>query len=226
MKTIMCLCLGLFFLSSMPAAEINDHTYLKIELGENNEISYPPGTGFVAQDSEGNTVLSPADLEALGSYEVTEPITLFVFTIWNEEPDVYELTSGKLLLGKTDRSYTNDSYQYKKRRTEVGKKVNSTDHFSRPTDSNEYNGHRGVSNGVRITATRFFDFDEKTGYDTSIEFSNDVTFYYRDGKASAWQNGNDLKIDGKYLIETKNGIIKLSYNPSNKKIWWVFDKKK
>ena len=195
--------LGIFFTAT--AAETS---YLKIKLDDQKEISYPPGIGFVAQDADGNTVLSPEELETIKVYEVQMPITLFVFTTWNDEPDVYEISSGTLSLGVTDRDYNPDT-KYTYRRTKKGE---------------TYGKSTMTSNGVSMTRARYFANDAKTGYNTSIEFSNDVVFYYRDGAVSAWQNGKDLEITGNYLIKTNEGIIKLSYNPSNKDVWWVFDK--
>ena len=206
MKRNISLLIGLLFIFFTATA--TETSYLKIKLDDQKEISYPPGIGFIAQDADGNTVLSPEELETIKVYEVQMSITLFVFTTWNDQPDVYEISSGTLSLGETDEEYSPDT-KYTYGRTKKGE---------------TYGASSITSNGLSMTRSRYFANDEKTGYNASIEFSNDVIFYYRDGAVSAWQNGKDLEITGNYLIKTTEGIIKLSYNPSNKHVWWVFDK--
>lgn len=219
MKTILFTITSVFFIVTSLFANTIDYTYLKIQFENGSEINYPPKTRFVAEDENGNAVLSPKGLEEQEIYKVEKPITLYVFTSWNDEPDVYKMKTGQLVLGKSEKTFTNIPH------TKKGKKAN--DHYGRPTDRgtvNEYGGWTGNSNGMTITSSRFFDYDEETGYDASIEFSDGTIFYYRKGKAKAWKDGNKLTIKGKYLIETTRGIIKLSYKPETKKIYWVFDK--
>ncbi|WP_299213326.1 hypothetical protein [uncultured Dokdonia sp.] len=198
-------------------ANATETSYLKIKLDNQKEISYPPGVGFIAQDADGNTVLSPSELETIKVYEVQMPITLFVFTTWNDEPDVYEISSGTLSLGETDIDYNPDT-TYTYGRAKKGET------YGRTKKGETYGRSTMMSNGLSMTRARYFANDAKTGYNASIEFSNDVIFYYRDGAVSAWQNGKDLEITGNYLIKTNKGIIKLSYDPSDKELWWVFDK--
>lgn len=217
MKTLTVIIIGFLFSVSTALANEDDYTYLKIYLADNSEINYPPGTGFIAEDSEGNTVLSPKELEEKEIYEVKESITLFVFVYWKDEPDVFELNGGKLVLGRTERTFLNKKEAKK-----------AKDHYQRPRDRRNLNGYGGVkmnSNGMTLDVSRFFDYNERTGFDASLEFSDGTIFYYRDGKANAWNNGKDLTVEGKYKIKTAQGTIKLSYNPETKKIWWVFEKK-
>ena len=218
MKTLIGLILSLvLFVTHATAETINEHYYLKIIIDNQHEISYPPGTAFVAENKSGDTVLNLQLLQEQKAYNVTEPITLYVFTSWNEEPDTFELTHGKLVLAISKYKYDHTtSYDFARtRRSSSNKQEKLVD----------YNGAwNGTSNGVKIINSRFFSYEEKYGYDASLEFSNGVVFYYRDGKAEAWQNGKELNISGKYLIETSAGIIKLSYVPTNKEIWYVFDK--
>jgi hypothetical protein len=218
MKTLVIMLSNLVcFVTLATTNTTEEHFYLKIIIENKHEISYPPGTDFVAENMGGNVVLNPELLEGLKIYSVTEPITLYVFTSWNDEPDTFELTNGKLVLAISEYSYNHTTtYDYK------GSQYGRTKNKEKTTAP--YGKWNGSSNGVKITNARFFSYDSLTGYDTSIEFSNGVIFYYRDGKAEAWQNGKELSVTGKYLIETSAGIIKLSYDPTNKEIWYVFDK--
>ncbi|AXG71694.1 hypothetical protein KORDIASMS9_03951 [Kordia sp. SMS9] len=204
----------------MQASELDNRSYLKIELNEQEYISYPPKTDFLAKDVDGKVILNPSTLEKLKVYAIEKPITLYVFPSWRDEPDVYTLKSGTLYMKKTDRDYT-----------KVAKKQKhspSNDHFSRPTDGSEQQkaSKRMTSNGVYLVGKRFYDYDAKNGYDVSLEFSNDVVFTYKNGFVNAWQYGEELVIENKYLVKTEQGTLKISYNPKTKKVWWVFDKDK
>ncbi|MEQ3656309.1 MAG: hypothetical protein ABNH00_10635 [Dokdonia sp.] len=200
MKTIItAFILICTFVTTIYANDNNQH-YLQIVLNDGVDISYPPNTGFVLQDESGSAILNPNRLKELKSYTVSKAVTLFVFPTYKSEPDVYEITSGVL--------YMKPAQYYKKNQ--------------QPARLDTYKNMS--SNGISLLRKRFFDYDTKTGYDTSLEFSNDVVFYYRDGKAEAWQNGKTLEIEGKYLIKTTAGTLKISYNPTNKEFWYVFEK--
>lgn len=187
-------------------SQANDHTYLRIVVDTETDISYPPGSGFILQDTAENNILTYAELEKQGEYEITKPMTLFVFVSWKDEPDTYELSSGILYAMKqSNTTYWQTNYEDGEQRKYL---------YDR----------KAFTKGLEITRSRFFDYDGDE-YDASIEFNNDVIFYYKDGKAEAWQHGKTLKIEGKYLISTQEGLIKLSYNPRNKEIWYVFEPK-
>ncbi|WP_378172732.1 hypothetical protein [Aquimarina sp. SS2-1] len=187
---------------SKAALTLNDHYYLQIVLNDGTNVSYPPGTGFLLENKNGNNILNPSKLIELRSYKINNENTLYVFPTYKTTPDVYDITEGTLymkLAEYIDKKTTNQN--------RVKDKVKNIS-----------------SNNVSLLKKRFFDYSDENGYDTSIEFSNDVIFYFRDGKAEAWQQGETLKIEGKYIIYSKLGIIKLSYNPFNKEIWYVFEK--
>ncbi len=59
---------------------------------------------------------------------------------------------------------------------------------------------------------------------TKVIFTNGVQFEYTDGITLATLHGEELKIEGKYIISLPNGFLKMSYNPKNAKIWYVFTK--
>tara|TARA_R110000737_G_scaffold352368_1_gene398131 strand:+ start:185 stop:406 length:222 start_codon:yes stop_codon:yes gene_type:complete len=72
-------------------------------------------------------------------------------------------------------------------------------------------------------------FDSKTRKgekNARLEFSNGIIFNYDDGKFNATLDGDYLDINGKYLIQSYLGVIKLSYSPKSGEIWWVFEPKK
>ncbi|MBC8753501.1 hypothetical protein H2O64_02385 [Kordia sp. YSTF-M3] len=219
MNTIWISIISLFFILDTCNAETNEYSYLKVVLSDQETISYPPETGFLVQDSEGKTILNPTDLERLKVYKIETPITLFVFVSWNKKPDVYELNSGKLVLGKTNRTYK-----------KVAKNNGETppkDHFSRPTDRDyvvDTKLDKKKNHTVYLLKVKYFSYDEETGHDMRLEFSNGIIFYFKDGKAEAWQDGHSLNIKGAYAIKIPYGFLKISYNPFTKKMWWATSK--
>ena len=56
-----------------------------------------------------------------------------------------------------------------------------------------------------------------------FEISNGITFTYKDGEYTSTLNDKKLEIDGKYVIESKLGTLKISFNPRNGETWWVFE---
>ncbi|MEM6722106.1 MAG: hypothetical protein AAF611_22450 [Bacteroidota bacterium] len=199
MRTFLLSIIISFSMCAVSVANTNDHSYLRIEIPQKT-ISYPPGTPFLAKDTQGNTVLSLYDLKQVGTFEITIPITLFVYVSWSDSPDVYQLKSGTLSLQKAKT--------YKKQLDQTQKTTSKKSHEN-----------------VYLIKKQYFSYDEATGYDVNLEFSNGISFLYRDGKAKAWKNGEALTIKKKYIIETDEGDLKLSYNPKTQKIWWIFDKK-
>ena len=224
MKTILFTLIGILCALTTVIANDNEHKYLKIKLADKTEISYPPGISFIVENDDGETILNAELLEEMNEYIVETPITLWVFTTWNEEPDTYELSGGKLMMVTSDYKY-NGEYDFgvikKRKKTNNNLKEKSLDE-ERPDES--YGARRGASMGVYTTKERFFNYKKDKGYDVSLEFNNGVIFYYRDGKVEAWQNGKTLQIDNNFFIYAKEGILKLSYNPKNKEIWYFFEK--
>jgi hypothetical protein len=218
MKTIFITLLLSFSYQLSQAADI---TCLRIIDGT-TDVMYPPGSEIILQDIEGNNVLTYAELETLGEYNITQPLTLYVIVTYKEEHDVYKLSTGTLYAQK--QTYTKRSYpstkqsDSKKRKTSYGNSYGNI-------EAKEYKYDREhFTKGLEIRETWFLSNDG-VNYNVGIEFNNGVVFYNRDGIAEAWQNGKMLKIENKYLISTDDGLIKLSYNPKNGEIWYVFEPK-
>ena len=193
----------------------NEHTYLKINLHQKT-ISYPPGTPFVAKDAKGVVVLSMYDLKIAKKYEITEPITLVVYVSWSDSPDVYTLKNGTLSL----------EHAKQHRKKEVSKEKTPPKAYFQQDSERDASTHTSEKtyDNVYLIKKQYFSYDEDTGYDVSLKFSNGIQFLYKDGKANAWKDGKELNIKHKYIIQTDEGALKLSYNPQTQKIWWIFDK--
>ncbi len=55
-------------------------------------------------------------------------------------------------------------------------------------------------------------------------FSNNLTFTYKDGCTTAIKNGVEKEIVGNYLIQTSDGLLKLSFDPADGEFWYVLEK--
>lgn len=189
---IFILVIGL--LSKIAIAQ-NSEYLLRVNT-ERQEFIYPPNTNFILQNEAEQNILDFKKLKRLRSYNVNSenPVTLYVFNYWNDEPDVFEISSGVLLAEKVENQFMD---------------INEDEEAS-----NEF------KNGLEIKKKTFFESND--GYGVSIIFNNGVIFYYRDGKATAWQNGKQLEMAGNYIIPSAEGIVKLSSNPDNQDIYYYF----
>ena len=60
-------------------------------------------------------------------------------------------------------------------------------------------------------------------YNLELRFDNGIIFNYEDGKATATLDNQALEIEHKYLISSKLGMAKLSFNPNTGKVWYIFE---
>uniref|UniRef100_UPI00404A58D5 hypothetical protein n=1 Tax=Flavobacterium sp. TaxID=239 RepID=UPI00404A58D5 len=54
-------------------------------------------------------------------------------------------------------------------------------------------------------------------------FSNGLIFEFIDGKVSAKQNDINLEIKNQYLVQTNEGLFKISFYPNNGEFWYVIE---
>ncbi|WP_111683902.1 hypothetical protein [Winogradskyella tangerina] len=170
-------------------------TYLKITKGEQEHdiIMYPPGTKFELKTKEGYIIFKNSDDP--GVIDIHEKHTLYVYPDWKDDADVFVLTEGKV-----EKLLT---YKF--------------------SDSDDSHDNTLMSNGV--TATSNVTDSETLEGKKNLEFtlSNGISFNYTDGLFSATLDNKPLTIKHKYLVYSDLGVLKLSFNPSNGKVWWVFE---
>jgi len=174
-------------------------TYLKItKSNEANDYEmYPPGTKFELKNEQGYIVFKNSDDP--GEINIDGDYTLYVYPSWKNTADIIKLKKGRLekVLKKT---YTMPIHQYN------------------TIQSN------GVTASFKVTDSEVL----KGKKNLYFELSNGITFKYIDGKYNAYLNedGNYLNIVNKYLVKSKMGTLKLSFNPINGETWWVFEPSK
>ncbi len=65
--------------------------------------------------------------------------------------------------------------------------------------------------------------NESENYNLLAVFTNGLVFKYDDGKVRAWLDNKELKVTNHYLIQTPDGILKLSFDPRDGEFWYVFE---
>lgn len=158
-----------------------------------DQISYPPNTRFELKDQTGKVVFTQNSKEAEFLIDKTYELTLY--PSYKEESDTYTLRSGKLSLNPAHRLRVTQS-----------------------ASNWNYSSH-----GVTVEKTLYPSKNNYGLQNLKLEFSNGVTFSYTDGNYSATLAGKELEIKGKYLIYSTLGVHKVSFNPQNGKVYWVFE---
>lgn len=174
--------------------------YLKVTKSNHqlDYIMYPPGTAFKLLDNKGQTILTEAS--APTKFVIKDNnYKLIVSPNYKNENDIYNLSEGKVeILATKDYGQSN-----------------STSHIRKGL-KNEITAKKELTESTQMRGQKNLKF----------ELSNGITFKYIDGKYSAMLEDEDLIIKGKYLIYSDIGVLKLSFNPSNGVLWWVFEKAK
>ena len=191
---------GLLFGLILAPVHGQENRYLKITLEDDAVVNFPPQTRFLMEDKNGKILLYPDRLEEMGSYDISEAVKLYVFSSWKEDPDVFELKRGRLSLESPSLlAYGKPKRKknYQKTKTQYG-------------------------DPIGIEEKRVIPNADGTN-DLSLLFSNGIIFYYKDGEASAWLNGETLEIEAEYIIKSRLGTIRMSYDPYTTVIWYVFE---
>lgn len=161
------------------------------------QVMFPPGTPFELKTADGLLVFS--DKSELGSFEIQGKHVLTVYPTWKETTDVFQLDTGGRLLLRPPLTVSYDK------------------------DKDRDTGWSSFSNGITVEKTLIPSEKFEGKQNVELTFSNGVVFTYYDGNYKATLNGKSLRIESKYLIYSELGVHKLSFNPSNGKVYWVFE---
>jgi hypothetical protein len=173
-------------------------TYLKIEKDSTLEsvIMYPPGTEFELKNKHGYTVLK--DNKTPRIFEIDGNYQLTVFPSYKKGKDVYYLEKGAKVILETVRLQKDQK-----------------------SNSYSYSNASNVKFDADIT-----DSKTKEGMkNLLLTLSNGIQFEYKDGQSKATLNGKPLTFEGKYVVKTQLGTLKVSFNPKTGEAWWVFEDK-
>lgn len=176
----------------------SQNTYLKISEDNKASVSYPPGSKFELKNKHGYIILKESDTPLV--FKINETYTLDVFPTYKLKKDIYKLSDGKIEL------------------VSVAKYMNHLENGKAKSTSHGVTGEKIITNSKTMKGFKNIVF----------KLSNGITFQYTDGKYNAFlvEEGHYLHIEGKYLIKSKLGTLKLSFNPKNAETWWVFEAEK
>ena len=197
MKTMIFLntkLLGLVILIMVAGTALGQKTYLTIYQSDNMEDQITYPPGTPYELLDEDGKVLVTDKSEAGTYMIEGPSTLVIQPTYKQGEDRFELTEGKL-------------------------KINLTADFGK----GEKSSYRYHSNGVTAEKT-LTDSEKYEGLqNVKLELSNGIVFTYIDGTAKATLDGEDLRIDYKYIIYSKLGVAKVSFNPDNGVLYWVFE---
>lgn len=172
-------------------------TYVKITKGK-EVIYYPPGTHFDLKNPHGYIILKYSETPRVEKIEADYKLVLY--PNWREGEEIIELTKGD----QVELALTKDWGKVKRDPKSIYIKERVVVSHKKLTDSEKFEGKKNLE----------------------FELSNGIKFVYKDKKYYATYRGKDINIKNKYIITTKVGTLKLSFNSSNGVVWWVFEKAK
>lgn len=171
-------------------------TYLKVQLSKDktNVVYYPPGTQFELKNKHGYTLLKYSETPKV--YKIDEEHTLYVYPNYKENAEKFKLKPGS----RVELALTKNFGKERRKNIVINKYA--------------INAYKKVFNSEKIKGKKNLEF----------ELTNGVKFEYIDGKYNASLKGKYLDIKGKYLIKSKLGLLRLSFNPTSGEVWWIFEK--
>lgn len=170
-------------------------TYLKFtNVAEKTSISYAPNTKFEVTNKHGYIQMKNADSPYKLKIE-EEGYVLTVYPTYKKGKDIYSLSKGAVV--ERIIATENDFFKH----------------------SNFHNSNPKITGTKKVTKS----LTKANKYNLEFTLSNGITFTYVDGKYNAKLNNKYLNIYGKYVIKSKLGTLKISFNPRNGETWWVFE---
>ncbi|KQC33012.1 hypothetical protein AAU57_06525 [Nonlabens sp. YIK11] len=194
---ILILILASFVATSVFA---QDH-YAVVKKNDEVTYNYPESSVFTLEDPAGNKRL----LEKDDAIDVTGDYTLYIENYWSNEPEVIKANGGRLEVFILPNNYRNEVKEYYSKK--VSHEHQNANYDKKPTLETK-----------EITQSK-----KGAPYDLLAVFSNSLIFKFSDGKPRAWLNGNEVAVTNRYLVQSPEGLLKLSFNPSNGEFWYTFD---
>ncbi|MEM9848396.1 MAG: hypothetical protein AAF847_10940 [Bacteroidota bacterium] len=200
--TIFIILATCLFTSSLAAQ--NDQLLLLIDRSDAERLvlNYPSGTSYEVFDAS-DQVVAPIEKENGLFYEAGQ-YQIVIRPDYKESPDRLKVDAKQiniLTIGDASSSF------------EIHQKVRSIVQ----DDYGRYNGK--VKMDLMLVKSR----EQAERYNCIASFTNGIIFSYIDGKAAATLGEELLEIDGKYIIDSELGVLKLSFNPKDGQAWYVFE---
>lgn len=170
--------------------------YLQIDTDRNDYIVYPPQTDFEVYNTDNQVIFTQADLSEGTELKLKGPHKIKLSVDWGNGENIIDVDNARIRLKKP----TN---------------------FTEKVDEKKFSTDSWATNQPLVTEKAFILNDDGT-YDAHIVFEDNIRFVYRDGEAIISEDGEALRLLGKFVAKTSAGYLKFSYNPSSKEYWYVF----
>ena len=184
----------LFFISLYLHAQQAEGLSISLERDGTQLITYPPQTEFYLFNHNGNVILADGDLTS--DFPIREEQFLIVKPPYKDDYDRFTLRQGDTLGLPGNRS----EKRWEKR-------------------TEDYGAYKGPVTLVK----EFLGSSDKGERNVLLVFSNGLVFRYFNGVARAWYEGEEMEIQGKYIIDIGPETVKFSYDPSTGKVWYVIE---
>lgn len=168
-------------------------TYVKITK-DNKVIYYPPGTQFDLKNPHGYIILKYSETPRVE--EIDGDYKMIISPNWKEGKDIIKLSEGDKVELALTKDFGKDNNQKTVLLNNTRIKVQKE-----VTDSKKFEGKKNLR----------------------LELDNGILFVYEDGEYYAKLDNKYIDIQNKYVIKTKKGILRVSFNPNNGVTWWVFE---
>lgn len=176
--------------------------YLRIEIGTELFLNYPKGTFAKVYLPEGYLIYSGD--KSKSNFEYEGDFKVEVFPSYSDRVDVFDKVNSKLKIRVPKTMQQNDP------------------HLEVPGSNKRVTNKDGAYIGPVSCTKEIVLSEEIPGtYNLNLQLSNGVYFQYLDGKAQAFKDGWELTIKGKYILYTEKEEIKISFNPSTGKSWYI-----
>ena len=218
MKNITLFTLAILFsgiISSQPLSE--EYNFLTVIIDQpegkiDKVIYYPEGSEFEVLNESGTEKKLKKTSD---SFTFLENVKLVIYPEYRKErPDYYTVKNRRLRVFTTAKAAYSAGFgadwngDYSKQPARPKEKTKSKSHYH--------------SNGVTVEKELLKSSKNPEKYNLKMTFSNGIIFNYEDGKYSATLEEQPLLIEHKYIIYSDLGKAKISFNPNNGVVWWVF----
>lgn len=175
-----------------------------VKKNDNLTYNYPASASFTLVDADGSKTTIQKD----DAVTVSGDYRLEVVVPWKDTPDIVTSDGGQLEIFILENSWE-ESQTNTARSTRYT--FDATKDYEKPQIEKK-----------TITASTTY----PGTYNLVLVFTNGLVFRYVDGIARAYENGHELPIAGAYVVAGTEDTLKLSYNPKNQELWYVFEKTK
>ncbi len=196
----MKLSIIILLLSTMNLLTAQD--YFAIVTQDNDtHYHYPPTVTMTLIDQDGKERI----IENNQAVDVSGDYTLNIDVPWSKDPEIIKSKGGRLEIFRLP--------------TDIRKQKEYN-----AIEIKEYKTESIDSSIPQLQRKELFESLQNEGeFNLLLVFNNGLVFRWFDGLARAWQDGEEIDVTNRYLVQTNNGLLKVSFDASDGETWWIWD---